>query len=374
MNLSDDRCSFRHGILQETVRVRTERNSGRIDGSIEMGPEAVRGHLRDLENVLVCVQIKDKKKKYQSHISNPFSYIDPLIITVIAKIDRTPNMRINNPYFCRVCKEMRAENDWFYDGDGACVLNARGGSGGSDNNNDDDDGSSFHRVGSASTGGDSKRSTYICFPILYIAAPNSMSVSDSSSTSVASASDFAANSGPRPVSMASTASTIVPMGGQWQQQQEQPMGQGHLQKRKSSEWEILGNLEHGVPYSIKPRRYEGFLSKKRKWSMKGWHKRYFILEDGVLTYGETPSEIARGRTHGRIDVGTAVVSARTEMFRIDIDEEECIHHIKVPNSKDFGLWLEQLKQHRLYQQHQVNTATPFFLSFFLYSAGDSKNE
>jgi hypothetical protein len=53
------------------------------------------------------------------------------------------------------------------------------------------------------------------------------------------------------------------------------------------------------------------------------------LEGGVLTYGKTPSEIARGRTHGRIDVGTAVVSAKTEMCRIDIDEEECIHHIKV---------------------------------------------
>ncbi len=31
---------------------------------------------------------------------------------------------------------------------------------------------------------------------------------------------------------------------------------------------------------------------------------------------------------------------------------------KVSNAKDFGLWLEQLKQHRLYQQHQMNTANP----------------
>ena len=49
--------------------------------------------------------------------------------------------------------------------------------------------------------------------------------------------------------------------------------QGSVQKRKGSEWEILGNLEHGVSYSIKPRRYEGFMSKKRKWPLKGWHKR-----------------------------------------------------------------------------------------------------
>ncbi len=44
-------------------------------------------------------------------------------------------------------------------------------------------------------------------------------------------------------------------------------------RRKGSEWEILGSLEKGVAYSIKPKRHEGFLSKRRKWPLKGWHKR-----------------------------------------------------------------------------------------------------
>ena len=44
-------------------------------------------------------------------------------------------------------------------------------------------------------------------------------------------------------------------------------------KRKGSEWEILGTLEKGVTYAIKPKRHEGFLSKRRKWPLKGWHKR-----------------------------------------------------------------------------------------------------
>ena len=48
---------------------------------------------------------------------------------------------------------------------------------------------------------------------------------------------------------------------------------GSVQRRKGSEWEILGNLEHGTSYAVKPRRYEGFMSKKRKWPLKGWHKR-----------------------------------------------------------------------------------------------------
>ena len=56
-----------------------------------------------------------------------------------------------------------------------------------------------------------------------------------------------------------------------------------MARRKGSEWEILGNLEHGgvggTSYMppAKPRRYEGFMSKKRKWPLKGWHKRYFIF-------------------------------------------------------------------------------------------------
>jgi hypothetical protein len=66
-----------------------------------MGPEAIRGRLSNLENILVFVVIKDNNRtKYQSHISNPFSYIDPPIITAIAgydsKINQPPNMRIDD--------------------------------------------------------------------------------------------------------------------------------------------------------------------------------------------------------------------------------------------------------------------------------------
>ena len=40
------------------------------------------------------------------------------------------------------------------------------------------------------------------------------------------------------------------------------------------------------------------MSKRRKWPLKGWHKRYFIMELGVLTYGKTKTDITRGRTLG----------------------------------------------------------------------------
>ena len=54
-----------------------------------------------------------------------------------------------------------------------------------------------------------------------------------------------------------------------------------------------------------------------------------MLDAGLLTYAKNEADIRRGRTQGRINVGTAIISAKTEMYRIDIDDEECIHHLKV---------------------------------------------
>lgn len=126
--------------------------------------------------------------------------------------------------------------------------------------------------------------------------------------------------------------------------------------RKDSKWEILTSLDIGTPYAIKPKKLEGWMSKRRKWPLKGWHKRFFVLDNGVLLYGKSLTDVNRGRTHGRIDVGLAVISAKTELFRIDIDDEECIHHLKAGDMESFGLWLEQLQQHRFYQQNEFNTS------------------
>jgi len=125
-------------------------------------------------------------------------------------------------------------------------------------------------------------------------------------------------------------------------------------KRKGSEWEILGNLEKGVAYTIKPKKYEGYLSKRRKWPLKGWHKRYFVVEQGFFTYGKNSADIGRGRTLGRFNVGEAVISANYAEMRIDIDAEESVHHVKLDTMEQFGLFLEQLQQHRLFVQHQTN--------------------
>jgi hypothetical protein len=61
-------------------------------------------------------------------------------------------------------------------------------------------------------------------------------------------------------------------------------GGGAAKKRGAldSEWEIVEGLKDGQRYDKKPDVFSGYLHKKRKWPLKGWHKvpsnliRYFI--------------------------------------------------------------------------------------------------
>ena len=44
-------------------------------------------------------------------------------------------------------------------------------------------------------------------------------------------------------------------------------------RRRDSKWEVLTNLESGTQYTIRPKQSEGYLAKRRRWPLKGWHKR-----------------------------------------------------------------------------------------------------
>lgn len=57
---------------------------------------------------------------------------------------------------------------------------------------------------------------------------------------------------------------------------------------------------------------------------------------------------------GKFNIGEAVISANYAEKRIDIDADESVHHVKAENLEEFGLFLEQLQQHRLYTQNISN--------------------
>ncbi|XP_053205634.1 oxysterol-binding protein-related protein 7-like isoform X2 [Panonychus citri] len=124
-------------------------------------------------------------------------------------------------------------------------------------------------------------------------------------------------------------------------------------KHRNSDWIILEGLRGDLRYEGVPSHFEGFLLKRRKWPLKGWHKRYFYLEKGILKYAKTPVDISKGKSHGSIDIGLSMISTKSSSRRIDIDTDECIYHIKVKNKISFDQWVQQLRHHRHFRQHQI---------------------
>uniref|UniRef100_A0AAZ3PCD9 Oxysterol-binding protein n=1 Tax=Oncorhynchus tshawytscha TaxID=74940 RepID=A0AAZ3PCD9_ONCTS len=100
-----------------------------------------------------------------------------------------------------------------------------------------------------------------------------------------------------------------------------------VSSRCRDSWEIIEGLK-GNPGNIQePEKQEGFLLKRRKWPMKGWQKRYFLLEKGILKYSKRGAD--KGKLHGCIDVGLSVMSIKKKTKAIDLDTNDNIYHLKV---------------------------------------------
>ncbi|KAK5855295.1 hypothetical protein PBY51_005407 [Eleginops maclovinus] len=120
-------------------------------------------------------------------------------------------------------------------------------------------------------------------------------------------------------------------------------------------WEIVEGLR-GVPASMQePDRQEGFLLKRRKWPMKGWHKRYFVLEKGILKYAKRGPDMKKGKLHGCIDVGLSVMSIKKKAMCIDLDTENNIYHLKVKSPELFEEWVSKMRHHRVFRQNEIAT-------------------
>ncbi|KAA8586032.1 hypothetical protein FQN60_007601 [Etheostoma spectabile] len=102
-----------------------------------------------------------------------------------------------------------------------------------------------------------------------------------------------------------------------------------------------------------PDRQEGFLLKRRKWPMKGWHKRFFVLEKGILKYAKRGTDLKKGKLHGCIDVGLSVMSVKKKAMCIDLDTENNIYHLKVKSPELFEEWVSKLRHHRVFRQNEI---------------------
>ncbi|XP_077393289.1 oxysterol-binding protein-related protein 6 isoform X2 [Festucalex cinctus] len=124
-------------------------------------------------------------------------------------------------------------------------------------------------------------------------------------------------------------------------------------RQETDSWEIIEGLKIGQSNVQRPDKHEGFMLKKRKWPLKGWHKRFFVLDNGILKYSKSPIDIQKGKLHGSIDVGLSVMSIKKKARRIDLDTEEHIYHLKVKSQDIFDAWVSKLRHHRLYRQNEI---------------------
>ncbi|TSO05457.1 Oxysterol-binding protein-related protein 6 [Bagarius yarrelli] len=100
-------------------------------------------------------------------------------------------------------------------------------------------------------------------------------------------------------------------------------------------WQIMESLREPNGNVQKPSKHEGFLLKRRKWPMKGWHK------------------MKKGKLRGRIDIGLSVMSIKKKTMCIDLDAEDSIYHLKVKSRDQFDGWVSQLRNHRTFRQNEI---------------------
>ncbi|TRY65709.1 hypothetical protein DNTS_005556 [Danionella cerebrum] len=130
------------------------------------------------------------------------------------------------------------------------------------------------------------------------------------------------------------------------------------ESNKQGIWEVVEDLR-GLKGNVQnPEKQEGLLLKKRKWPMKGWHKRYFVLDKGILTYAKTGTDLKKGRLRGRIDVGLSVMAMKKKSMCIDLDTEDSIYHLKVKSRDVFEKWVNQLRHHRTFRQNEIAMEPP----------------
>lgn len=110
----------------------------------------------------------------------------------------------------------------------------------------------------------------------------------------------------------------------------------------------------------------------------GWHRRFFFLENGILSYAKNSGEMARGRSQGQIDLAIAFISYKSKEQRIDIDADEFIYHLKVRRYRlhyvlylqmptyyecfclfqlkdqgSFDKWIDSISAHRRFKQQEL---------------------
>uniref|UniRef100_A0A671WSF8 Oxysterol-binding protein n=1 Tax=Sparus aurata TaxID=8175 RepID=A0A671WSF8_SPAAU len=144
------------------------------------------------------------------------------------------------------------------------------------------------------------------------------------------------------------------------------------QNSKGTKYDNITHPNSDSPHDMTlPGICEGYLLKRRKWPLKGWHKRYFVLEAGILRYSKHQHDVSRGRVQGSLDVSLAVMSINKKSNRIDLDAGDILYHMKAKSHELFYIWVTKLQAHRLFKKNEAAHVQSGFLQT-LSVAGESQ--
>uniref|UniRef100_A0A4W5PYA4 Oxysterol-binding protein n=1 Tax=Hucho hucho TaxID=62062 RepID=A0A4W5PYA4_9TELE len=123
--------------------------------------------------------------------------------------------------------------------------------------------------------------------------------------------------------------------------------------RNIKDWEVMDDLQvemmsgdNSQDLTI-PGICEGYLLKRRKWPLKGWHK------VSKLPIHPIHQCITRGKLHGSLDVGLAVMSINKKSNRIDLDAGDILYHMKANGHDLFYIWVAKLSAHRMFKKNEA---------------------
>lgn len=97
--------------------------------------------------------------------------------------------------------------------------------------------------------------------------------------------------------------------------------------------------ERGPKVAPQPSEMSGWLLKKKRKRMQGWAKRWFKIDNGILSYYKTPDTPCRGKVH--LVLSTVTVSQASNM--IHIDSGTMLYHLKALTVEDYNDWTKAIK-------------------------------
>ncbi|KAF9321643.1 hypothetical protein BG003_000526 [Podila horticola] len=107
--------------------------------------------------------------------------------------------------------------------------------------------------------------------------------------------------------------------------------------------------ERGQKVAAPAAELSGWLLKKKRKRMQGWAKRWFQIENGVLSYHKDPNGPCRGKVH--LVLSTVTVSQSSNM--IHIDSGTMLYHLKALTAEDYEAWATIIKAFKASEQRAV---------------------